>query len=575
MSRTSRRSNLFMRLVAAAILVFAGVMTTSSAQAASITPQAALVRLLTVTPIQPAWFASSFLAQLSVTQIRQITARIATEFGPYTGVTAAPDGSYLVRFQHGTASAKIHLDGKGRIDNMALTFLGLTGAGSVNSTPRAALAHLFSVPFIPSSWFAPSFLAQVSAAQIQQSITEITAEFGPYESIAALPHGAYQVRFQDGSATAQIHLDSRDRIDGLLFTHRQFTIATTPGKASSSPTDKAAALDALLTRLSRDHTFSGSVLVALHGRVILGKGYGFADVAHSVQNTINTEFRIGSVSKQFTAMSILQLQEARKLSIHDHLCHYIANCPTAWKPLTLQQLLTHTSGIYDYVNSGTLGPLLSRPTTPDSFIGLLKSHPLDFAPGAHYEYSNSNFFLLAYIVEQVAREPYTAYLQQHIFNPLLLQHTGSDKNHPDPRQHALGYSTWAAPAPYVDMSWFFGAGTLYSTVTDLWHWDQALANDALISKASTADMFAAHATICTAGGGSCLGFDQIAYGYGWSNGTIGGHVVVWHNGEVPGYKAMNAFLPREGITVVVLSNVESSGADDIGVQLVKMVLGLA
>jgi CubicO group peptidase (beta-lactamase class C family) len=320
--------------------------------------------------------------------------------------------------------------------------------------------------------------------------------------------------------------------------------------------------------------FSGSVLVAERGRVLLAKGYGEADVAHKIANTVNTEFRIGSISKQFAAMAILQLQDAGKLSIHDYLCRYVAACPKAWGPITLQQLLTHTSGFPTNYNVPGLTVDPAKSISVPQGLALIKRVALDRAPGAGYEYSNLNFDLLGMIVEKIAHEPYATYLRQQILDPLLLQNTGYDTNHPNIQTHASGYSTWQHPAPFVDLSWYYAAGALYSNVVDLLHWDQALAAGVLISKASTADMMAAHVTMCTDGAEACGGYDTDAYGYGLVRSSLDGHTVIWHNGEVSGFKATNAFLPDDGITVIVLSNLESSGAADIiGTQLIDMMLG--
>src|SRR5262249_37636383 len=148
----------------------------------------------------------------------------------------------------------------------------------------------------------------------------------------------------------------------------------------------------------------------------------------------------------------------------------------------------------------------TRPITLAQGLDLLKRVRLDRAPGTSYEYSNANFDLLGMVIERVAHVPYATYLQRHIVSPLLLLQTGYDHDHPDPRLHAIGYSAWGVPAPYIDASWLYAAGALYSTVGDLWHWDQALSSDALLSPTSTADMFAAHTPMCR-GAATCAGYD--------------------------------------------------------------------
>ncbi len=263
---------------------------------------------------------------------------------------------------------------------------GTTSRGSVQAagiTPEAALVRVLTVQPIQPSWFAPPFLARVSVAQVRQVLTGISGQLGPYKSVAALPDGSFLVRFQDGTVTVRIHLDHEGRIDGLGFTNLKLTSSPprAHGKSLVSPADRAAAIDALLSQRTREHKFSGSVFVAFHGRVILSKGYGYEDVARQAPNTSNTEFRIGSISKQFTAVAILQLQEAGKLSIHDRLCHYIRSCPTAWKPITLRMLLTHTSGLPTALNVPGYTADVTKPLSIAQGIDLIKRVPLDRVPG--------------------------------------------------------------------------------------------------------------------------------------------------------------------------------------------------
>jgi CubicO group peptidase (beta-lactamase class C family) len=461
---------------------------------------------------------------------------------------------------------------------LALLFLFVTGAGSMRPvaaapiTPHAALVRVLTLTPLQAAWFAPSFLAQASVVQVEQAINGIKAELGPYQSLHDQPDGSYLVHFLAGTAKVKIHLDAQGRIDSLLFSDLES--APAPGKSARAPGDLAVAMDAYLTGLLQTHAFSGSVLVARHGRVLLARGYGFADLADHRPNTVNTEFRIGSISKQFAAVAILSLQAAGKLSIHDTLCRYFRPCPKAWAPITLQELLTHISGLPTNatIPGVTVDP--TKPISPAQGIALIKRIPLDRAPGAGYEYSNYNFDLLGYIVEQITHEPCATYLQQQLLDPLLLQQTGYDSNHPDPRTHAIGYVTWGKPAPSIDLSWVYAAGALYSNVVDLWHWDQALQSGALLSSASTTDMLAAHVPMCVPHTAACGGFDSLAYGYGIVRASLGGHLVIWHNGEINGFMSMNMFFPRDGITIIVLSNLQAAGATAIGVHLAQMAIGM-
>lgn len=454
---------------------------------------------------------------------------------------------------------------------------GRRSAQAVRLTPAAALIRVLTMRPIQPAWFSPAFLSVVGLAHVQQRLDQLTTQLGQYRRISALPGRRYQVHFQDGACTARIALDERGRMDGLAFSNPTLPSAAAllHGTFPHDAAGRAAAVGMLLTQRARDQLFSGAALVAIGRRVVLAAGYGDADLARRRTNTITTEFRIGSISKQFAAVAILQLQQAHKLSLHDHLCHYIAGCPRAWAPITLRELLTHTSGLPTDLSVPGTTIDTTKPISLARAIAYLKRLRLDRPPGRSYEYSNANYDLLGYIVAQIAHQPYATYLQQHIFAPLHLQHSGYDQNHPDPRQHATGYSAWATPAPYVDLSWVYAAGALYSTVGDLWHWDQALADHVLISRAATADMFAAHAAMCS-GAEHCGSFDAQAYGYGWVRGRLGGHLVLWHNGAINGFVAVNAFLPGDHMTIVVLSNLQTSGvADVLGTQIMKIMVGLA
>jgi len=280
---------------------------------------------------------------------------------------------------------------------------------------------------------------------------------------------SYQVQCRDGAVDGRIHLDSQGRIDGLALPNPQLTLTglQPPRTPSGGVAGRAAVVDALLTQRQQRQQFSGSVLVAVQGKVVLAKGYGEADAARQRPNTVDTAFRIGSITKQFTALAIQELQAAGKLSVHDTLCRYVHPCPAAWAPLTLQELLSHTSGIHDYTALLGSSSRMGQPITHAQVLSLLRPLPLDFTPGTKFAYSNSNYYLLGDIIAQVSGQAYATYLQKGIFAPLLLQQSGYGANHPDLRTHALGYSSWNTVAPYIDLSTAYAAGALYSSVVDL------------------------------------------------------------------------------------------------------------
>lgn len=175
--------------------------------------------------------------------------------------------------------------------------------------------------------------------------------------------------------------------------------------------------------------FTGSVLVARDGKVIFSKGYGMANAEWDIPNTPQTKFRLGSITKQFTAASILLLQERGKLSVQDPVCKYIADCPKAWEPVTIHHLLVHTSGISSYTDvrsPGEFRKLNLTHVTPAAFVDSFKGKPLEFHVGEKMKYSNSGYFMLGYIIEKISGQSYEAFLQENIFTPLKMADTGYD-----------------------------------------------------------------------------------------------------------------------------------------------------
>lgn len=341
--------------------------------------------------------------------------------------------------------------------------------------------------------------------------------------------------------------------------------------SASTPFPNAAQMDAYLQHLTETGVLSGSVLVAQHG-MVFSKGYALADRDAHIPNTPETRFRIGSVTKQFTAMAILILQESGKLHVQDALCQYISQCPHNWQSIKLYHLLTHSSGIPDYTNFPDFAVTWTEPTTPEQLIARFKDMPLDFAPGSRFRYSNSGYVLLGYIIERVSGESYATFLQQHIFTPLGMHNTGYDVTNPTLPQHATGYySGYVQPEAY-DMSVLYAAGALYSTVEDLYVWDQTLARHTLVSQQSLDAMFTVHIPCPPAGSpGGCLLHTDEGYGYGWFIAAEPEGKLIYHVGHIDGFFAYNGFYSSRDLDVVVLSNLETTDVLKIGRTLASMV----
>ncbi|HKV60097.1 MAG TPA: serine hydrolase domain-containing protein [Ktedonobacteraceae bacterium] len=348
------------------------------------------------------------------------------------------------------------------------------------------------------------------------------------------------------------------------------TVASTSTTQANKPFPNAAQIDAYLTHLNETGVLSGAVLVAQNG-MLFEKGYGLADRDTGIANTPQTRFRIGSLTKQFTAMAILILQERGKLHVTDHLCLYIADCPQDWQPITIAHLLTHTSGIPDYTNLTNFVPTWTQPTTPAELISRFKNLPLEFTPGSRFRYSNSGFILLGYIIERVSGESYATFLQENIFSPLKMKNSGYDVTYPALPQHATGYyKGYIKPDPY-DPSVLYAAGALYSTVEDLNIWNQSLMLHTLISQQTSDAMFTPHIPCPPAGPGGCLLPTDLGYGYGLFIAAEPQGRLIYHVGRIDGYLTYNGFYPASKLSVVVLSNLETTNVLQIGRTLASMV----
>ena len=255
-------------------------------------------------------------------------------------------------------------------------------------------------------------------------------------------------------------------------------------------------MDELLTAYSNQYQFNGSVLVAQKGRVVLQKGYGWKNVQDKQKNDDQTIFQVGSVTKQFTAAIILQLQQQGKLSVHDKLSKYYPDFPNSGM-ITLEHLLTHTSGIYNYTNDlAFMKTEAVKPATQTAMLALFRSKPLDFTPGTKFSYSNSGYLLLGYIIEKVTGKSYYQAVRERILQPLHMDHSGFNFTGLTGSNKASGYfiltSTKVEPATIVDSSVAYAAGALYTSVGDLYKWDRALYTAGLLNAASLAQAFTPH-----------------------------------------------------------------------------------
>src|SRR6187455_1847958 len=198
-------------------------------------------------------------------------------------------------------------------------------------------------------------------------------------------------------------------------------------------------LDTLMSAYAKLHKFNGAALVAKNGIILLNKGFGYRNATEKVTNNEQTIFQLGSVTKQFTSAVILKLQEEKKLSVSDKLSKYFPGYPKG-DSITIEQLLTHTSGIFNYTNNGTfMENEVTKSASREKIMALFKDKPLDFSPGTGWNYSNSAYSLLGYIIEDVTKMPYEQVVRKYIFTPLQMTHSGFDFTHLKINEKATGY----------------------------------------------------------------------------------------------------------------------------------------
>ena len=308
--------------------------------------------------------------------------------------------------------------------------------------------------------------------------------------------------------------------------------------------DAAPKLDEYLSEITKQGRFTGAALVARDGKVILSKGYGLANAELDVANTSQTKFRLGSITKQFTAAAILLLQERGKLSAQDPICKYFDSCPEAWKDITIHHLLSHTGGLPNFTSFPDYNKTMMIPTTMESLINRFKDKPLEFKPGEKWNYSNSGYVTLGYILEKVAGESYESFLQKNIFGPLKMTNSGYDHQETILKNRATGYSLIKgkmANSEPIAMEVPHGAGAIYSTVEDLFLWNEALFSDKLLSAKSREAMMTPV---------------KNGYGYGLGINQQLNRKMVSHGGGINGFSTFIGRFPEEKLTIVVLRNAD-------------------
>lgn len=303
---------------------------------------------------------------------------------------------------------------------------------------------------------------------------------------------------------------------------------------------------------------NGSILIASNGNILLNQGFGMANWEHKVLNKPTTKFRIGSLTKAFTALAIFQLHEKKKLNINDCIGKYLPNFPQGEK-ITIYHCLTNTSGIPNYTSFPDFWATKMRlPSTLNQLIDSFKNLELNFEPGSRFEYSNSGYALLTTIIEKVSGMSYGGYIQEKICHPLGMYNTGCDEGIKVVPNLATGYSFSEEPIhpAYTDLSFPLGAYGLYSTTEDLFIWDVALKSSQLLNRELTEIMFTSN-----------LG----SYACGWMVSEILNRKCEHHFGDISGFSSDFLRFVDEQVTIIFLSNMAVTPVTHLTQEIAKLI----
>lgn len=325
----------------------------------------------------------------------------------------------------------------------------------------------------------------------------------------------------------------------ILFLAASFCMLASGTKAQ----DKAKTIDSVVKIYQQHGNFNGSVLVYQYGRPVLVKGYGYRDASKKLQNDSNTVFQIGSVTKTFTATMIMMLQEQGKLNVKDKLNKYFPDYPDGDK-ITIENLLTHTSGIFNYTEDTSFSIIaMTQHQDRKAMMRVFKNRMTGIEPGSNFYYSNSNYLLLGYIIEDLTGKTYYNALRSMILDPLGMKNTGCDFAGLKSKNKAIGYFSIddgrGDNAPIIDSSVSYAAGCIYTTVSDLNKWAAAVHRKQLL----TAEDWQLVTTV----------YKQ-NYGYGWMLGEAMGKKSIGHNGGIHGFVSNMFMMPDDASTVILISN---------------------
>lgn len=327
------------------------------------------------------------------------------------------------------------------------------------------------------------------------------------------------------------------------------------------------AIDNLVQETYKPAEPGAAVIVVKDGEIIFRKGRGMANLEFGVPIEPDMVFRLGSITKQFTVVAILMLAEQGKLALDDFITKFLPDYPTHDHLITIEHLLTHTSGIKSYTDMPECPPLWRKDLTVQELIDFFKYQPMQFAPGKRWAYNNSGYILLGAIIEKVSGQTYEQFIQQNIFDPLGMKQSYYDSPLRVIPRRVAGYEKGLegnCNADYLSMTQPYAAGALASTVDDLAIWDSALYTEQLLKQETLRQAFISHRL--TDG-------SSTAYGYGWAISEYKGHLLIEHGGSIHGFRTHAIRMPDDRVFVAVLSNIGNADSERLAFKIAALVIG--
>ncbi len=329
---------------------------------------------------------------------------------------------------------------------------------------------------------------------------------------------------------------------------------------------RADALDDYIQQEMHHRRIPGLAVALVHrnGEVDT-RAYGQANIESGSPVTSSSVFEIGSLTKQFTAAAVLMLVEEGRLSLEDKTSAHLTGIPAGWQAVTIRQLLNHTSGIKDFLDQPGFNAMRRSDHTPNDLLALVTGEPLDFPPGAKFEYSNSNYLLLGMLIEHLSGQPYGQFLHDRIFAPLGMHHTRTNKSAEIIVGRVRGYTR--VPGQTQNAVFFsptnaFGAGNLISNITDLARWDAALYEGKLLTPESYRELWTPS---------SASQADGDPYGFGWDIKTENEHRLFAHAGNITGFSSAILHYPDDHFTLIVLTNLGFFNAERLALSIAREV----